>query len=95
MRSKADETFVRVETLICPSQISHLRLKSFFLETSKPEMARAAKRPASEPLTGLITGSLTARFYLCLLLGRYEPLPLLEIPLTWLTVSLINVITGW
>ena len=34
------------------------------------EMARAAKRPANEPLTGRFTGPLTARFYLCLLLGR-------------------------
>ena len=34
------------------------------------EMARYAKRPANEPLTGLFTGPLTARFYLCLLLGR-------------------------
>ena len=34
------------------------------------EMAWAAKRPANEPLTDLFTGLLTARFYLCLLLGR-------------------------
>ena len=34
------------------------------------EMAWAAKRPAYESLTGLFTGPLTARFYLCLLLGR-------------------------
>ena len=52
------------------------------------EMARAAKRPANEPLTGLFTGPLTARFYLCLLgyWAANEPLTLLEIPL-----SLINV----
>ena len=30
------------------------------------EMAWAAKRPSNEPLTGLFTGPLTARFYLCL-----------------------------
>ena len=34
------------------------------------EMARAAKRPANEPLTGLFTGPLLARFYRCLLLNR-------------------------
>ena len=34
------------------------------------EMARAAKKSANEPLTGLFTGLLTARFYLCLLLDR-------------------------
>ena len=33
-------------------------------------MAWAAKRPANEPLTGLFTGPLTARFYLLFLLGR-------------------------
>ena len=32
-------------------------------------MAWAVKRRANEPLTGLFIGPLTARFYVCLLLG--------------------------
>ena len=40
------------------------------------EMAWAAKRPANEPLTGLFSGLLTARFYFLFLIGplmsRYQ-----------------------
>ena len=41
-----------------------------FSRTDVLEMARAAKRPANEPFTDLFTDPLTARFYLCLSLGR-------------------------
>ena len=37
---------------------------------SEVKMAWATKRPANEPLAGLFAGPLTARFYLCLFLGR-------------------------
>ena len=40
------------------------------MELSVLEMARGAKRPANELLTSFFTGPLTARIYLCLLLGR-------------------------
>ena len=42
MRSKADETFVIVETLICPSQISHLFHYTRFI--IRPTLAAVPKR---------------------------------------------------